>query len=96
MPGEPRAEQLSNAVRALIALLLALAALCGLTPCAFAQTPATHITAQLVAERGSAAAGQTIQLSVSMKPDKGWHGYWLNGGDAGFALVGSVNGTSSA
>ena len=86
MPGEPRAEQLSNAVRALIALLLGLAALCGLTSRAFAQTPPTHITAQLVAERGSAAAGQTIQLSVSMKPDKGWHGYWLNGGDAGFAM----------
>jgi DsbC/DsbD-like thiol-disulfide interchange protein/cytochrome c biogenesis protein CcdA len=86
MPGEPGAEQLSNAVRALIALLLALAALCGLVPRAIAQAPATHITALLVAERGSASPGQTIQLSVSMKPDKGWHGYWLNGGDAGFAM----------
>ena len=77
---------MSNPVRILIAMLITLAALCGSAPHAFAQSPATHITAQLVAERSSAAAGQTIQLGVSMKPAKGWHGYWLNGGDAGFAM----------
>ena len=84
MPGRSQPEQLSNAVRALTVLLLVIAALCGAAPRAAAQT--THIAAELVAERGSAAAGQTIQLGVSMKPDKGWHGYWLNGGDAGFAM----------
>ena len=77
---------MSNTVRTLIAMLIALAALCGSAPHALAQSPATHITAQLIAERSSAAAGQTIQLGVSMKPAKGWHGYWLNGGDAGFAM----------
>ena len=77
---------MSNVVRALTALLLTLAALGGSAPYALAQSPAPHITARLVAERSSAAAGQTIQLGVSMKPDKGWHGYWLNGGDAGFAM----------
>ena len=88
MPGAPRREQLSNAVRALVALLLALAALCGMPPRASAQQAgaATHIAAALVAERSSAAAGQTILLAVTMKPDPGWHGYWLNGGDAGFAM----------
>ena len=82
---------MSKAVRALTALLLAVAALCGLVPHASAQpAPAqiahTHIATQLVAERSIAAPGQTIQLGVSMKPDKGWHGYWINGGDAGFAM----------
>ena len=77
---------MSNAVRSLIATLITVAALWGLAPHAFAQSPATHITARLVAERTSAAAGQTIQLGVSMKPAEGWHGYWLNGGDAGFAM----------
>ena len=77
---------MSNTVRTLITMLIALAALCGSAPHALAQSPATHITAQLIAERSSAAAGQTIQLGVSMKPAKGWHGYWLNGGDAGFAM----------
>ena len=82
---------MSKAVRALVALLLAVAALSGLTQRALAQ-PAlaqiapTHIATELVAERTIAAPGQTIQLAVSMKPDKGWHGYWLNGGDAGFAM----------
>ncbi len=84
MPGGAQTEQLSNAMRRLTALLLALAALCGMAPRADAQT--RHIAAELIAERTIAAAGQTIQLGVSMKPDKGWHGYWLNGGDAGFAM----------
>ena len=82
---------MSNAVRALVALLLAVAALCGLVPYALAQpapaqTTPTHIATELIAERSAAAPGQSIQLAVSMKPDKGWHGYWLNGGDAGFAM----------
>ena len=91
MAGGSGREQLSNVVRALTALLLAVAALCGLAhPAqaqpALAQRAPTHIATELVAERSVAAPGQTIQLAVSMKPDKGWHGYWLNGGDAGFAM----------
>ena len=82
---------MSNAVRALTALLLAVAALCGLAPRAtaqpaLAQMAPTHIATELIAERAIAAPGQTLQLAVSMKPAKGWHGYWLNGGDAGFAM----------
>jgi thiol:disulfide interchange protein len=84
MPALPEPEQLSNAVRALVVLLLALAALAGLPPRAAAQ--ATHIAAALVPERASAAPGETILLAVTMKPDSGWHGYWINGGDAGFAM----------
>ena len=79
MAGGSGREQLSNVVRALTALLLAVAALCGLAhPAqaqpALAQTTSTHIATELVAERSVAAPGQTIQLAVSMKPDKGWHG----------------------
>lgn len=84
MPGAPRWEQLSNTVRGLVALLLAIAALCAMPPRASAQ--ATHIAAALVPERTVAAPGQTILLAVTMQPDRGWHGYWLNGGDAGFAM----------
>ena len=84
MPGGLGREQMSNSVRGLVALLLALAALCGMPPRASAQQ--THITAALLAERSSTAAGQTILLAVTMKPDPGWHGYWINGGDAGFAM----------
>ncbi|KTR82876.1 thiol:disulfide interchange protein [Novosphingobium barchaimii] len=45
----------------------------------------THITAQLVAEP-SMAAGKEGQLAILMRPEKGWHGYWLNPGDAGLGM----------
>ncbi|WP_018076076.1 protein-disulfide reductase DsbD family protein [Novosphingobium nitrogenifigens] len=43
-----------------------------------------HIHAQLVAERAG-HPGETIMLALAMHPDKGWHGYWSNPGDAGLA-----------
>lgn len=45
-----------------------------------------HITARLVAE-GPAAPGGQVALAVAMMPEKGWHGYWLNPGDAGLGLT---------
>jgi len=50
-----------------------------------AQGPA-HIRASLVAER-PARPGETISLAVLMQPDKGWHGYWTNPGDAGLPIT---------
>ena len=50
-----------------------------------AQERANHIAAQLVAER-AAQPGETIDLAIAMRPDEGWHGYWLNPGDAGFGM----------
>ena len=67
--------------RALLALLV-LAALAH--PAARAQTP--HMTAKLVAESPVPAPGTTTAVALAMTPDKGSHGYWLNGGDAGFGL----------
>lgn len=53
---------------------------------AHADSPArgrpTHIHATLVAER-AAAPGDTITIALLMQPDKDWHGYWSNPGDAG-------------
>jgi len=44
-----------------------------------------HIAAQLIA--GPAAApGKETTLAIRMTPDKGWHGYWLNPGDAGLGM----------
>ena len=62
--------------------LLALVAL-AMTP-ARAQTP--HMTAKLVAESPAPAPGASTTIALAMTPDKGSHGYWLNGGDAGFGL----------
>ncbi|MBL8649797.1 MAG: thioredoxin family protein [Sphingopyxis sp.] len=47
---------------------------------------AVNITPELIAESPAPAPGTTSTLALSMTPAKGWHGYWLNGGDAGFGL----------
>ncbi|HZU62611.1 MAG TPA: thioredoxin family protein [Novosphingobium sp.] len=74
---------------------LALAAAMALSPPARADVPpaqpaitpaiAPHITATLLAER-PARPGETILLAIAMAPAAGWHGYWQNPGDAGFAM----------
>jgi DsbC/DsbD-like thiol-disulfide interchange protein/cytochrome c biogenesis protein CcdA len=46
---------------------------------------AQHITAQLIAE-GPAPAGGEVELAIHMRPEAGWHGYWLNPGDAGLPM----------
>lgn len=43
------------------------------------------IAARLVAETDAPAAGDAVTLALVMTPDKGWHGYWKNPGDAGVA-----------
>jgi thiol:disulfide interchange protein len=50
---------------------------------ALAQPGVQHIHPRLVAESATPAPGQTIALALVMTPDKGWHGYWQNPGDAG-------------
>jgi len=64
---------------------LALLALAMLT-IAPARAQAPHIAAKLVAESAAPAPGGTTAIALTMAPEKGWHGYWLNGGDAGFGL----------
>ncbi|WP_249340412.1 thioredoxin family protein [Sphingopyxis sp. 2PD] len=65
-----------------VLVLLALALL-AVSP---AQAQSTHIQPKLVAETAAPAPGGTTTLALTMTPDKGWHGYWINGGDAGFGL----------
>ncbi|WP_221792445.1 protein-disulfide reductase DsbD family protein [Aquisediminimonas sediminicola] len=42
-----------------------------------------RMVAQLVAEQTSPAPGTTTGLAIDLQPATGWHGYWLNPGDAG-------------
>lgn len=53
---------------------------------AAAQAP-TNIRPELIAERTTLAAGEASDIALHMTPGPGWHGYWLNGGDAGFGLT---------
>jgi len=66
-------------IRALLLLLLLFA-----TP-AMAQPRDTAITPELVAE-GPAVPGREVELAIVMRPKPGWHGYWLNPGDAGLPM----------
>ena len=43
------------------------------------------IEPQLVAE-GPAPAGGEVELAIEMRTNPGWHGYWLNPGDAGLPM----------
>jgi DsbC/DsbD-like thiol-disulfide interchange protein/cytochrome c biogenesis protein CcdA len=45
-----------------------------------------HIAAELVASTSSGPGGK-IQLALQFKPEPGWHGYWLNPGDAGLGMT---------
>jgi thiol:disulfide interchange protein len=49
---------------------------------ASAQAAPQHIRASLLAEKPG-KAGETITLALLMQPDRNWHGYWQNPGDAG-------------
>ena len=57
-------------------------------PAALAQLPppgANAIAPELVAET-RAVAGQSVDLAIVMHTRPGWHGYWLNPGDAGLPM----------
>ncbi|MBB5707783.1 DsbC/DsbD-like thiol-disulfide interchange protein/cytochrome c biogenesis protein CcdA [Sphingopyxis panaciterrulae] len=64
---------------------LVLLALFLLAP-AWAMAQPTHIAPKLIAESAAPAPGETTTIALAMTPEKGWHGYWTNGGDAGFGL----------
>ncbi|MBS0505533.1 MAG: thiol:disulfide interchange protein, partial [Proteobacteria bacterium] len=51
-----------------------------------AQPGVQHIHPRLIAESAAPAPGETVTLALVMTPDKGWHGYWENPGDAGVPL----------
>ncbi|MDR6788039.1 thiol:disulfide interchange protein [Sphingomonas sp. BE138] len=44
-----------------------------------------HVAMTLLAESERPAPGSGVTLAIHAVPDKGWHGYWLNPGDAGVA-----------
>ena len=48
--------------------------------------PGPHIRHSIVAESSAPAPGGTTSIALVMRPDAGWHGYWVNGGDAGFGM----------
>ena len=66
-------------MRPALALLLAFA-----SPAAAAD-PAKYIRAELIAESMTPRPGGTVVVGIRLIPKPGWHGYWSNPGDSGFA-----------
>ncbi len=64
-----------------VTLMTLLLSLCAVAAPAQA---ANHIRATLVTQSTVPRAGTAVTLAVVFTPDKGWHGYWQNPGDAGF------------
>jgi DsbC/DsbD-like thiol-disulfide interchange protein/cytochrome c biogenesis protein CcdA len=95
-PGRPADSAISRAALAAIARvwLAVLALACAAVP-AVAQPQGAgqaadpvrnHIAAQLIAE-SAGRPGETVMLALRMLPEPGWHGYWLNPGDAGLGMT---------
>ena len=46
---------------------------------------APHLAMTLVPDSARPRASQTVTIAIATRPEPGWHGYWRNPGDAGFA-----------
>src|SRR3546814_2849265 len=79
--GQTRDDLMTAVRRAALVLLALLAVLPGQ-----AMAQPTHIAPRLIAESAAPAPGGTTAIALAMIPETGWHGYWFNGGDAGFGL----------
>lgn len=67
-------------------VLVAIGALLALAIPAASNAQANHISAKLLAESPAPVPGGATMVALAMTPDAGWHGYWINGGDAGFGM----------
>jgi thiol:disulfide interchange protein len=74
-------------MRGLYCLFVTLLALLAVPAAAESPAPpgaGPHLAITLVAESERPAAGSEVTLALDTRPEAGWHGYWLNPGDAGF------------
>ncbi|MEO7634294.1 MAG: protein-disulfide reductase DsbD domain-containing protein, partial [Sphingomicrobium sp.] len=54
-------------------------------PAGAAADPAKYIRAELIAESAVPRPGSSMVIGIRMIPRSGWHGYWSNPGESGFA-----------
>jgi thiol:disulfide interchange protein/DsbC/DsbD-like thiol-disulfide interchange protein len=65
-------------------LALALIGLFAASP-AMAQIAPPDVKAALIAQSSRPAPGQSLPLAIAIEPPRGWHIYWQNPGDSGYA-----------
>ncbi|MEO1920865.1 MAG: thioredoxin family protein [Sphingomonadaceae bacterium] len=87
--GPAWADSVTSVLR-FVLLIIAVVGLSGLP--ASAQLPTgpaggpQRVAADLVAE-GPVAPAESVALALDFRPEKGWHGYWKNPGDAGLGMT---------
>jgi DsbC/DsbD-like thiol-disulfide interchange protein/cytochrome c biogenesis protein CcdA len=67
----------------LLALLVALSLVPDSSAWGASEARTENVTARLMAERPSVAAGETLDLALVLEIRPGWHTYWRNPGDSG-------------
>ncbi len=72
--------------RLMIAVALLLATGWGIPARAQQAGAGNHIAAELVAN-GAGNPGERMELALHFRPQPGWHGYWVNPGDAGYGMM---------
>ena len=82
-PDMPKSEPVRIKTLRSIAMFVTALLLIAFSP---ARAAPNHMQATLLAE-GPAQPGGTVSLALLMQPEKGWHGYWSNPGDAGYGLT---------
>jgi len=83
-PWAPMTVRIASMTSLRAVLILILLALGWGTPVNAAPPLGTpHVTAVLAAQTVGAAPGSPILVAVALTPEKGWHTYWRNPGDAG-------------
>ena len=69
--------------RLALLLLVLLTLLPGSASAQLGQPGRNNMAVSLEPERRWAAPGEVVTLAFVMRPERGWHGYWKNPGDAG-------------
>ncbi|MEE9272386.1 MAG: thioredoxin family protein [Robiginitomaculum sp.] len=71
----------------LASMVFSLAVFAQLSGNAYAQVAhAGYSSVEMVAEKSSVSPGQVISFGLRLKPQKTWHTYWVNPGDAGKSI----------
>ncbi|MEI9963434.1 MAG: protein-disulfide reductase DsbD domain-containing protein [Caulobacteraceae bacterium] len=68
-----------------VGLVAALSAAWVAAPAAAAPVTGQHVQVELIPESPTIQPGKPFTVAVRLTPDKGWHSYWRNAGDAGLA-----------
>jgi DsbC/DsbD-like thiol-disulfide interchange protein len=51
------------------------------------QVKSGKVTAEIMADRAAVTPGSTLHVAVRLQMEPGWHVYWLNPGDTGYATT---------